>query len=373
MISNHFILGCPSSFDLPQQISSAKSVKIAVAFAKKSGWNTLKRALLSRKKTVEIIVGLNFGITDAELLDEWLSIQEESPEHFSVRIALRRPTFHPKVVIAQFENGRHLGIVGSGNLTAGGQGVNIECGVYITKGSHIEELEQWFGRLKTVPLNEAIVDAYRPVNERAREQSSGSGVAGPLDKLLGRHESGWYSDLFALHFREFVASDSGCKALKGRVSGARKIQSALKIPKLNFTREGWQEFYRIPEFGKIRMAYPEMVDDMPALRRTLKLLVEKSDEPEEFRSIFERKGKNHIYGMGINQISKVLTVFKRDRWPVLNKPVWATLRNYGYNIGWSATDYLKFAHDMKTLLRKTGPVDFWALDAFCKAKSQSFD
>jgi len=68
------IIGAAENFDFLQSLQDAAFVTLVVAFARKSGWNAIKDALLSGKTQLEIVGGLNFEITDPEILSEWLKV-----------------------------------------------------------------------------------------------------------------------------------------------------------------------------------------------------------------------------------------------------------------------------------------------------------
>jgi HKD family nuclease len=125
------IIGTRKGFDLLESFRQAASVTLVVAFAKKSGWNTVKKALLSGHAQLEIIVGLNFAITDPAVLTEWLHLKAQDPYRFTIEVAPTTPVFHPKVILLDRGDGSRFAIVGSGNLTGGGLTTNIECGALI--------------------------------------------------------------------------------------------------------------------------------------------------------------------------------------------------------------------------------------------------
>jgi len=372
MKSSQIIVSRPVGFDLCETLKCAKSVKLAMAFAKKSGWDLMKEALSSGKADVQVVVGLNFGITDPELLSDWLKLSAKTP-HFKVRVAPREPTFHPKLMIIECANVT-CAIVGSGNLTGGGLLHNVECGVYISKNEEIKELNTWFDNLKSVPLNKKIIDEYRPVywaSRKTREESE-VGSSG-LTAALNPDGSSWDGDLFLEEMKLFLSTPGGQAALKGRIQGAKKIRAGLRMPEFDFTKEGFLQFYGTPEFGRIAQTYPAMAVKIPALRKAFRLLASTPLDEDKFRAINGRTGKFHVSGLGPNQITKVLTVLDRQRWPILNPRVRTTLSHYGYQVDWSAAGYLAFAEEMRKILKEAGQVDFWALDAFCEVKSREFD
>ena len=77
------IISLSADFKLPESLRDAKTVILLMAFAKRSGWRSIKEALLSGKAGVEILVGLNFEITDPDVLSDWLKLKEKDPYRVS--------------------------------------------------------------------------------------------------------------------------------------------------------------------------------------------------------------------------------------------------------------------------------------------------
>jgi len=344
-----------------------------MAFAKWGGWTLLSESLLNGPQSVEIIVGLNFGITDAKLLQYWLTLTNKPTSKLTVRVAQYLPTFHPKVIIAHFDNGSAFGIVGSGNLTGGGQHHNVECGVFLTEICDINDLDNWYEKLKCKPLTQKIIDAYKPVNDEAKKLARSALKSPELISTLNTGATTWYKDAILSDLAEFVATPRGQKAVKNRAEGAKRIRVSLRMPTFDFDKSGWLDFYKEPEFGSIRQTYPDMAKDLNALRRTMRFLTSEPVTPARFRSVFNRNGSFHVTGFGINQISKVLAVYERHKWPVLNGRVWSTLEHYGYIVPWSSDGYLQFSSDIRDALSEMGKPDFWAFDAFCEIMSRELE
>lgn len=369
------IVGRPISFDLHAALLSATSVKLAMAFAKKSGWSLLEEPLVNGSATVKIVVGLNFGITDPALLEEWLKLSAERPGRFEVCVAPERPTFHPKVIIVRQNASHCLAIIGSGNLTRGGLSSNVECGAYVDATGHIGELDTWYDGLRSVPLNRDIIDAYKPVYEHAKKSKEDAPQSFPrnLAAALNQGKSEWYDEPFLDAFTHFISTPAGRKEIAARTNGARHIKAVLHLPDFDFTREEWIEFYKIPQFGTIRQAYPDMADKVPRLRKAFRFLLAQPLDEKRLEDVLSGEA-HHVRGLGINQISKVLTVRDRRRWPLLNERVVTTLGYYSYQVGQkNARCYLKLAEDLRESLQRTGSVDFWALDAFCEFQSRELD
>jgi HKD family nuclease len=119
--------------NLKSGIVEAQDARIAVAFLKKSGLDLVEDALLqakSRGSRLEVIVGLDFQITEARAL---LRLHEIAIPFYCYvsRPTDDMPSFHPKLYILSGSERAHV-ILGSSNLTAGGLKDNIEFNAELT-------------------------------------------------------------------------------------------------------------------------------------------------------------------------------------------------------------------------------------------------
>ena len=373
------IIALPSRFSLLGELRRAKSVTFVMASAKRSGWNEIERELLVGTARIDILVGLNFGITEPAVLSDWLKLQSKIPHRFKVSIAPDNPVFHPKVILVERENGSRFAIVGSGNLTSGGFSRNIECGAMITTRSHIEELVAWRSALVGVSLNKAIIDRYRPLYGAQKKAAKASGRSSTaLKRLLNTaHRSTfegvspkWHADRFLRDFRQYCETPEGKHDLQNRARGAHEIRRLLQFPSFNFTKQDWYDFYRVPEFGRIRQSYKTMANKLARLQNALRILTSLDLSVEQLEEILAINGKYHVRGLGTNLISKILTVHKRRQWPVFNSRVEQTFAQYGYKVDWGALHYITFSSVMRELRSQESLLDFWALDAFCERKTR---
>ena len=165
------------------------------------------------------------------------------------------PVFHPKVTIVRQKDNSCFAIVGSGNLTGGGQLHNIECAVYVDDKLGVQELRAWYDYLIAKPLSSRIIEAYRPVYERAGNlKDKAVSPSSELAAALNDGYSDWYEDIFLNEMTDFLSTQTGATALEGRISGAKRIHDALGMSLFNFKQAGWAEFYGTWDFGRIRQA-----------------------------------------------------------------------------------------------------------------------
>ncbi len=123
---------------IKSELVESSSVKIAVAFLRKTGlehiYKSLDYALKSNKAQVEFIVGLDFKTTDAEALFALSEIKENNENFNFYCFGDKRDNhndlvFHPKIYMfdTQFsKSSKYTSIVGSSNFTGGGLTTNFE-------------------------------------------------------------------------------------------------------------------------------------------------------------------------------------------------------------------------------------------------------
>jgi hypothetical protein len=273
------------------------------------------------------------------------------PYRFTVRVAPLKPVFHPKVILVQRQDDSRFAIVGSGNLTGCGLSTNVECGVMLEAKGQIDELVFWQSELASTPLTAEIVEAYRPLYKEAVKANWTA--RRPASKLRGLLRGAQVPDSYEPlpnwdipHFLDdmsrFLATKDGIDGLENRKAGAKSIRTLLDMPTFSFTKKAWEEFYGIPEFGRIRQSYKAMSNHTNLLRKTLRILISSNLSEDELEEILGMHGKYHVRGLGTNLVSKILTVHDRRRWPLFNARVKTTFAHYGYNAEWGAMPYLRF-------------------------------
>jgi HKD family nuclease len=289
------IIGLTEDFDLLDELRAAKAVTLVMAFAKKSGWESIKEAILLGDTQVEVLVGLNFEITDPGVLTEWLRLKEKDPYRFTIDVAPRNPVFHPKVILVERADNSRFAIVGSGNLTGGGLSRNVECGVLLEDQGHLDELALWNCRLARESLSLKIIEEYRSLykefiqaNWRRRKSAS------KLNQLLRGARSAEGSNLiptwdvpnFLRDMERCLESEEGISGLKNREEGTQLIRRLLDMPHFNFNEKAFEEFYGVAEFGRMRQAYKKpLLSQIPQLRRSLRLLTEQDLSEETLEKI----------------------------------------------------------------------------------------
>jgi HKD family nuclease len=374
------VIGLPPQFDLRERLYESSGIKIATAFARMSGWNLIKGAVIGSKGEIEVMAGLNFFQTQPALLESWLRESMQS-DRFHCRVVGLDPgfvgTFHPKVLIAR--GAREFAVVGSGNMTAGGLCGNVECAVYVADSSVVAALVRWFDDLYgnlAEPLDTNAIQHYKPLYDKHRKRNKdlfkeqnkdlrrfARGVTGFREARLRRWKTAVSDGGKFFSSPEFMSGWTKCDEAAG------DIRRCLDFPEFNFDIGQWQEFLKIKEFGNLsalNLRKKSFSTKLDRLREAFRILT------NDTRSIRERlravlSGKAKVSGIDRNVVSKILTVHDRNLWPISNSKTDAALKSYGYEMprGLSKADkYLAYAKLMQQFVRETSAKDMYALDRF---------
>lgn len=132
----------------------ANTVRIAVAFLKKTGLDLVKAQLnyaLSQNTNIEFIVGLDFKTTDYKALNELEKIKRENETFKYYCFGDRGDNynsliFHPKIYLFNSKN-KYTSIVGSSNFTGGGLSTNFEVNTIFRETN---KNYQYFSQLEAI-------------------------------------------------------------------------------------------------------------------------------------------------------------------------------------------------------------------------------
>lgn len=205
---NAVLFGAPSSFDIKEELAHAESIQLATAFARMSGWNLLKDAILKSEGMVYLLAGLDYNLTEPKLLAQWMDASEKPS--INARVFDRHDAFfHPKVLIVNGESRnpqRRFAVIGSGNLSEAGLLDNVECSIYTDEDKLVAGLSAWFARLfaRAIPVTLELITKYeagyhatahiRETQRRANRQRRKriddvrkAIVAHKLEKTLGKN------------------------------------------------------------------------------------------------------------------------------------------------------------------------------------------
>ncbi len=376
------VIGLPADFELSKKLSTSRVIKIATAFAHKSGWDMIKDSVLRSSGEVRIIAGLHFFQTEPLLLESWLKESCRSDKFVCHVVSTSSPTrwtFHPKVLIVKNGEGRGFAIVGSGNLSAGGLCNNLECSLYTEDPPTLSSLEQWFDDLEgsfTRPLDPQTIRCYKPLYMKYRTRNVKSVRAQfkelkeldqKVDARGGTRLRKWRRAVEDA--KKLFANPKFNNRWEERNDAAKGIRSCLHYPEFNFNYAEWQEFLQITTFGNLGALHfrrQSIKKQMGRLRSAFKLL---TDESQDIRSRLQRvlSGDAKVRWIDMNVVTKLLTVHDSKRWPVYNSLVRNVLAEYDYEIPRGlakAEKYLDYAKLMQQFSEAAQAKDMWALDIF---------
>lgn len=371
------VIALPAGFDLAKRLRDAKAIRLATAFAHMNGWQLLAAPVLSSKAEVRLLTGLFFLQTEPRLLREWnrLATSLETRGRIMARLANRSTMFHPKVLIVESTLPEQaFAIIGSGNLSVGGFRTNVECGLYTADAEVISSVIQWFDDQWTtgIPLTEADIKTYRKQYDKTRKTTANIQKAGKsVEEVISERAKAVFRQRkkAVAEAQRFFRTAEYQRGYEKRKNAAGRIRAALDIPRFEFGKTGWLEFFGIPELGRLRLVYRDAIyRKAPQLKEALRTLLDnRLPAGSRLSSLLEKEGAHHIRGLGLNVVSKILAVWNIDKWPVYNGPVESTLRYFGYEPPRAAGvtgRYLEFVAVMDSFKTDCGAPDVLALDAF---------
>jgi HKD family nuclease len=369
-----FVVGLPNPFHLKQELQSAKSIKLATAFAHWSGWRHLLPHVKKTAGTVKLLTGLSFCQTEPKVLYDWCERSQE--DRVEARLfTQKQTTFHPKVLLVK-NSRRAFVVVGSGNLSNGGFLQNIECGLYSDDKNVFATVDAWFERLfsddsLTKQLREPDIRHYKKRFDAAK---SANRVVKELqneaeDEIGEQHRAGlgnWKRAV--LLARKFFISRRFLEHYQPkRARTAKQIKSALRYPGFDFDQDGLEDYYKIQALGHlIEVRKPRVWAQRKKLQAGLRYLIDDS-APIEGRLHAVLEGRYKVEGVGLNFLTKVLAVHDPSRFTVFNQPIAQALEHFKYERtrGYPPSQrYLEFADLMKRFLKESGGRSSLDLDNF---------
>lgn len=152
------------------ELVEADTVRIAVAFLKKTGLDLVKKQLdyaLSQNTNIEFIVGLDFKTTDYKALNELEKIKQENKTFKYYCFGDKKDNyssliFHPKIYLFNSSN-KYTSVVGSSNFTGGGLSSNFEVNTIFQETN---KSYQYFSQLEAIYKEIKFQDSiFIPNNE----------------------------------------------------------------------------------------------------------------------------------------------------------------------------------------------------------------
>jgi HKD family nuclease len=377
------ILGVPDDFSLASELGKSKIIRIAVAFMNSAGLRRILDAIPERSQVeLEILVGLDFGLTAPKALNKLLSVREEFKQaDFRVILSQTGGVFHPKIMIIYGQEST-FALVGSANCTSGGFDTNWECTVYIDRSETLEEIATLIDRLKysdkdfiSRPLTSKLIKDYEARWQEMRQ------IAKQLDELDREADE----ELTKIAIAQIEEWDELIKAANKfakkewstmhseYTQAVSRIRQCLNYPDFtNITYDQWLDFYDEWHLGHLIAVRRDVIfNHIGKLSEQLRQLVDdRIPVADRVDSLLEDE---KIYGVGINLVTKVLTCHNPDKYPTWNNPVIDSLSRFGLKLPRGATEgqkYAAFQEIMEKMKNEAGLDDMLALDAFLYSYSK---
>ncbi len=367
------IVGLPKRFRLSARLEEAKTIRLATAFAHWSGWRLVATHIATCKGSVKLLTGLSFCQTEPKVLHEWHTLARA--RHREAYLCLKsKPTFHPKVLIVEGHTPKDsFAIVGSGNLSEGGLLTNTECSVFVSDSRHLRELVAWFDTIldEATPLRKKDIEKYIPKYKKA---------AKARNSIRGLHKQA-AQEIRATHTATMRSWASAVTKAKGFFAkahsswyrsyedAAKEIRRIINSPVLDFTRADWDDFYAIPELGKLDPRHKaKAISSKKRLTRGLACILDDGiGVADRIDAVVARGGRLYVPHLGMNAATKTLASYYPDKWPVWNTPVAVALDDFGYDPPRGASKgqkYEVYAELMQAFVRETGARNMIELDCF---------
>lgn len=368
------VIDLPSGFDLGKALHRAEEIRLATAFAHRSGWKHLSETIAAGPMTVSLLTGLDCFRTEPAVLRDWLQFKSAAPDRVEAKLASDQTFFHPKVLIVS--SGASLAdfaIVGSGNLSWGGLHNNTECSVYTDNPGTLTGLQEWFDHqfAVAVPLTDAIIKEYEGVYRKnhSRRVKLDREQRRVGKKLITIGQASMLHWKRAVNEAEkYFQTDNFKREYQVRRDGADQIRRMLKVPDFDFDKEAWAKFYSIKPLGRLDPRYRDRVFVKSGrLRKALRSMVKNGRSA--LPSILNHGGSLAVAGLGLNTISKILVALDPNAWAVFNTRVAEVLNEFGYTArrgAGVAEKYLAYSDAMAQFRKECGDrrIDSLALDAF---------
>jgi HKD family nuclease len=379
---NAAVLGLPQGFSLPFTLQTAKEIRLATAFAHRSGWRFLKEPVHGSKATIFLLAGRDCYQTEPKLLTDWLQLKAKANGRVKAHLASDEAFFHPKVLVVTFEQPeRDFAVVGSGNLSEGGLSKNTECSLFITDATAVKQVADWFDIefRRGLELNEKLIAVYeidynRNKDKRIALTKRDAETGKKLKAAAEATMASWEEAVKAA--RKYFATTQFTVSYRKRQVGADEIGHALNAPSFDFDKNGLNAFFRIGPLGKLD---PRSRDTLWRHRNRLKKALKQlaANPKAALPRVLNPDGDLHVPGAGLNTITKILAALFPQEWPVYNRRVSVALAGFGYKHPRGASPAEKYIAYRDVMRRFAGACgtkstkpDALALDAFFLMRSR---
>ncbi len=370
---------------LNKMLSDARQVYVAVAFLKSSGLSSVLSVIknvLENKGVVNLIIGLDLYITDADALYALYKLKQKYKRINLYLYKSKNSTFHPKIYCVSNANKKST-LIGSANLTNGGLSSNIEASVYTKDNEFLfDQVVTFYNEIITNPECERA--SYLKIKKYEEEyQVYNNEIEKANKKAKKVIKETLNSSLVLKCYKEYRSNSKEMNDLKQKRENYKEAKKLVKTINSNNIKnesdfisvyeklvgaagKGWlwhsDSMYRKKNI--VAKSYIKFINfvEVAIDKNTLK------QSPEE---VFEKvlPFKTDIDGLGFNVITELLNTFEPTKFPVLNMNPITSIK---YLVGeefkkaqhFNSKDYKNYASFMSTFSKDIGTEDFIETDHF---------
>ena len=368
-------------------IRNAEEIFIATAFLKLSGLKALLpsiKGLIRNGKSVKIIAGQNFGLTEPQALHilRKLILNKPNAKIYLAHANRTTAVFHPKIYV--FRNGMNVVILtGSANLTEGGLSSNIECSILTQASTNDQiwkETNKFFEYLFSEECSKEVtllsIKQYETYYENQRHHNSKSKAIPTRNKI--QSEFNYHSLLKFFNRFNTVNRQIEFNAKSKHYLNARRvlneIADAPSLSKVKFSelldelvgskgKERWWHSGSL--FRRRREIYPFYYEFQSLVR----YVREYSSSKPETVFIGAKNIVNTIAGAGLNYITEIMMTYNPRTFANLNMNPITVLKKVGnVNIklpgSFNGRDYEEYCELITEISKKLGLKNMLEADSF---------
>lgn len=369
---------------LARLIKGASYLECAVAFAKISGLDYilpgLKRGLAAGMEA-RVVVGLDFYLTDPQLLRQLLKLAEKNKDKFRFYVSASEYTFHPKIYAIKGKGGSTV-LIGSANLTGGGMLINHEASAQIhdpenkLSQSVTKYLDQLEADEEIVPLTPARLNEYERLHNINKMQQN------LAQRRFDRMAQSPKAILETLHdFLVEMKRDTSPRGFDAQKVDREKNlrEAATEMAALSAVEDinsesflaGYERLIQYFHSGGMHRGKNIIAKKPREFQRALQeILASNAETPEEaYQILFD--WFREIPRAGVNVLTEILHAIDHNKFAVMNQNAVSGLRMANFSnypekpskTTVNAAMYAEFCRDAAKVRHELGLADFTELDA----------
>lgn len=319
-----------------QFFEEAEEIWIGTAFLKNSGLNLIQQAIkkhLKNKKSISILAGQNFGLTEPVALIQLHKLMRNNPLT-SLRLDLaseKNSVFHPKLYL--FKMGKKARIIaGSANLTRGGLISNQEISTVIkcnTEDQIWKKSIDYFNE-RLSPENSKKITAFAIkqyesyyIKQKKTRQHSKPSPRGQQDfpfnlELLKEYLAIYRDEEFQESFSEREKDYRKAKKLLNEICDSEKLSKAryIDILELLVGKKGQGKLWKS---GSLLRHKTDLFSQKTKFRKLVKLIRDNKKLPADELFEVATAHARGIYGAAVNYVTEIMMSYRPNKFANLNK------------------------------------------------------